>query len=89
LSWLHVSRRNGTANITAYPVGAVSIPAELTSNIRPERVHRGDPVEFREPVLTFLGIGNAGECKAPRPRRSCAARRRQTFLRRARKWTRR
>jgi hypothetical protein len=32
-----------------YPGGGVSIPADLTSAIRPQRVHRGDPVEFREP----------------------------------------
>ena len=45
-------------NTTAYPVGGVSIPAELTSTIRAERVHRGDPVEFRtlEPVLIAKGL---------------------------------
>ena len=46
------------SNTTAYPVGGVSIPAELTSTIRAERVHRGDPVEFRtlEPVLISKGL---------------------------------
>ena len=34
------------SNTTAYPVGGVSIPAELTSTIHTERVDRGDPVEF-------------------------------------------
>jgi hypothetical protein len=52
-------RRSSTATLLPYPGGGVSIPAELTSAIRPERVHRGDPVEFREPVLTFQGIGHA------------------------------
>ena len=43
---------------TAYPVVGVSIPAELTFTIRAERVHRGDPVEFRtlEPVLISKGL---------------------------------
>jgi hypothetical protein len=43
---------------TVYPVGGVSIPAELTSTIRAERVHRGDPVEFRtvEAVLISKGL---------------------------------
>ena len=46
------------SNTTAYPVGGVSIPAELTSTIRADRVHRGDPVEFRtlEPVLISKGL---------------------------------
>ena len=46
------------SNTTAYPVGGVSIPAELISTIRAERVHRGDPVEFRtlEPVLISKGL---------------------------------
>ncbi|HEX8801550.1 MAG TPA: hypothetical protein VF772_23200 [Terriglobales bacterium] len=46
------------SNTTAYPVGGVSIPAELTFTIRAERVHRGDPVEFRtlEPVLISKGL---------------------------------
>jgi hypothetical protein len=45
-------------NPTAYPVGGVSIPVELTSTIRAERVHRGDPVEFRtvEAVLISKGL---------------------------------
>ena len=55
LSWLHALHRS---NSTAYPVGGVSIPAALTSTIRAERVHRGDPVEFRtlEPVLISKGL---------------------------------
>jgi len=46
------------SNKTAYPVGGISIPAELISTIRAERVHRGDPVEFRtlEPVLISRGL---------------------------------
>ena len=45
-------------NTTAYPVGGVSIPAELTSTIRADRVHRGDSVEFRtlEAVLISKGL---------------------------------
>jgi hypothetical protein len=35
------------ANSTAYPVGGISIRAKLTSTIRAERVHCGDPVDFR------------------------------------------
>ena len=40
------------------PVGGVSIPVELTSTIRAERVHRGDPVEFRtlQSVLVSSGV---------------------------------
>jgi hypothetical protein len=46
------------SNTTAYPGGVVSIPAELTSTIRAEWVHRGDPVEFRtlEPALISKGL---------------------------------
>jgi hypothetical protein len=45
-------------NAPAYPVGGVSIPAELTSTIRADRVHRGDSVEFRtiEAVLISKGL---------------------------------
>jgi hypothetical protein len=45
-------------NPTDYPVGGVSIPAELTSTLRAERAHRGDPVEFRtvEAVLIANGL---------------------------------
>jgi hypothetical protein len=40
------------------PVNGVSIPAELTTTIRADKVHRGDPVEFRtvEPVLVANGL---------------------------------
>jgi hypothetical protein len=36
----------------------LTIPAELTTTIRADRVHRGDPVEFRtlEPVLISSGL---------------------------------
>jgi len=46
------------SNTTAYPVGGVSIPARLTSTIRADRVHPGDPVEFRtlEAVLIAPGL---------------------------------
>jgi hypothetical protein len=39
------------------PVGGVSIPAELTSTIRAERVHRGDPVEFRSLQAVLISSG--------------------------------
>jgi hypothetical protein len=39
-------------------IGEVSIPAELTTTVRAERAHRGDPVEFRslEAVLITNGL---------------------------------
>ena len=46
------------SNTSAYPVGGVSIPAELTSTVRAERVHSGDRVEFRtlQAVLISRGL---------------------------------
>jgi hypothetical protein len=44
-------------NASAYPVGGVSIPAELKSTIRAERVHRGDPVEFRSLQAVLISKG--------------------------------
>ncbi len=40
------------------PVNGVSIPAQLTTTIRADKVHRGDPVEFRtvEAVLVANGL---------------------------------
>jgi hypothetical protein len=40
------------------PLYGVSIPAELTTTIRADKVHRGDPVEFRtlEAVLVASGV---------------------------------
>jgi hypothetical protein len=40
------------------PVSGVSIPAELSNTVRAERVHRGDPVQFRtvEAVLIKPGV---------------------------------
>jgi hypothetical protein len=45
-----------TTNV--HPVRGVSIPAELSTTIKAESVHRGDPVVFRtiEPVLIGSGL---------------------------------
>ena len=34
-------------SLATAPVGDLSIPAELTKTVRADKVHRGDPVEFR------------------------------------------
>jgi hypothetical protein len=45
-------------SIKRQPAGGISVPAELTTTIRAERAHRGDPVEFRtlEAVLISNGL---------------------------------
>lgn len=42
----------------AHPVGGISIPAELTTTVRAEKVHRGDQVAFRtlQAVLMTDGL---------------------------------
>jgi hypothetical protein len=46
------------AKTNVRPVSGISIPAQLTTTVRAEKVHRGDPVEFRtvEAVLVANGI---------------------------------
>jgi hypothetical protein len=39
------------------PVNGVSIPAQLTTTIRADKVHRGDPVEFRTVEAVLVGNG--------------------------------
>jgi len=47
------------------PAGGISIPAELTTTIRADRAHRGDPVEFRtlEAVLISNGLVMPADAK--------------------------
>ena len=45
------------SDTSASPVGGVSIPAELTSTVRAERVHRGDRVEFRTVQAVLISRG--------------------------------